>query len=48
MDVFHVDHPFLFAITDDASDSILFQGRIVDLRSGGRRRRLWCLSGAHM
>jgi serpin B len=33
MQVFHVDHPFLFAIVDDASGAILFQGRIVDPRS---------------
>jgi leukocyte elastase inhibitor len=32
MQVFHVDHPFLFAIVDDASGTVLFQGRIVDPR----------------
>ena len=32
MQVFHVDHPFLFAIVDDASGAVLFQGRIVDPR----------------
>jgi serpin B len=32
MQLFHVDHPFLFAILDDASGAILFQGRIVDPR----------------
>jgi serpin B len=30
--VFHVDRPFGFAILDDASGAILFQGRIVDPR----------------
>jgi serpin B len=30
--VFHVDHPFWFAIMDDASGAVLFQGRIVDPR----------------
>jgi serpin B len=32
MQVFHVDRPFGFAILDDASGAILFQGRIVDPR----------------
>ena len=32
MQVFHVEHPFLFAIVDDASGAVLFQGRIVDPR----------------
>jgi leukocyte elastase inhibitor len=32
MQVFHVDRPFLFAIMDDASGAVLFQGRIVDPR----------------
>jgi serpin B len=32
MQVFHVDHPFLFAIVDDTSGAVLFQGRIVDPR----------------
>ena len=32
MQVFHADHPFLFAIVDDASGAVLFQGRIVDPR----------------
>jgi serpin B len=30
--VFHVDHPFGFAIVDDVSGAILFQGRIADPR----------------
>jgi serpin B len=30
--VFHVDHPFWFAIMDDASGAVLFLGRIVDPR----------------
>jgi serine protease inhibitor len=29
---FHVDCPFLVAIVDDASDAVLFEGRIVDPR----------------
>jgi len=32
MQVFHVDHPFWFAIMDDTSGAVLFQGRIVDPR----------------
>jgi serpin B len=31
-DVFHVDRPFLFAIVDEASGAMLFQGRILDPR----------------
>jgi serpin B len=30
--VFHVDHPFWFAIVEDNSGAVLFQGRIVDPR----------------
>ena len=30
---FHVDRPFLFAIIDDATGAVLFQGRVVDPRS---------------
>lgn len=32
MQVFHVDRPFLFAIVDDPSGAVLFQGRILDPR----------------
>ena len=31
-DVFRVDRPFLFYVVDDATDAVLFQGRIVDPR----------------
>jgi len=31
-EMFRVDRPFLFAVVDDASGAILFQGRIVDPR----------------
>lgn len=31
-ETFRVERPFLFAIVDDATDSVLFQGRVVDPR----------------
>jgi serpin B len=32
LQVFHVDRPFWFAIMDEASGAVLFQGRIADPR----------------
>jgi serpin B len=31
-EAFRVDRPFLFYVVDDATDAVLFQGRIVDPR----------------
>jgi serpin B len=31
-EAFHVDHPFLFYLVDDATSAILFQGRVADPR----------------
>jgi serpin B len=32
LEAFRVDRPFLFYVVDDATDAVLFQGRIVDPR----------------
>ena len=41
LQVFHVDRPFWFAIMDEASGAVLFQGRIADPRQvGGNSARL--------